>query len=90
MAILTWLSLAYAAIAVPVLAAVLVTILRRLRRIDTVLRDLHWTRLRIAARNAPLDVQFGAVAEGTASAAESLAAVVASIRRAQAAADKVA
>jgi hypothetical protein len=89
-AILTWLSLAYAAILMLALAAVLVTILGLLWKIGTALREVHRTRRRIAAHTAPLDGQIRAVTDGMASAAESLTTAVAAIHRAQATVNKVA
>jgi hypothetical protein len=87
-AILTWLSLAYAALLLLGLAAGLVTILGLMRKIGTALRDVHRTRRRIAAHTAPLEGQIRAVTDGTASAATSLTTAVAALDRAQAAANR--
>ena len=84
-AILAWLSVAYAASLVLALAIALATMLGLMREIDIALHDVHVTRRNIAAHAASLDGQIRAVTGATASAAACLTAAAAAIHRAQAA-----
>jgi len=84
-AILAWLSVAYAASLLLALAIALVTMLGLMREIDVALQDVHRARRSIAAHTAPLDGQIRAVTEATASAAAGLSTAAAAFDRAQAA-----
>jgi hypothetical protein len=82
-AILTWLSFAFAAMLVFVLGVRLVAIMRLLRLIDTTVRDVHRTRLSIAEHAGSLDGQLSAVRDATASAAGHFTTAVAAVHRRQ-------
>jgi hypothetical protein len=81
MAMLTWLSLAYAGLLAVGLFVLVVTMLRLMWLIGGSVRDVDRTRRSIAAHTAPLGDQVRTVRAAAKSAAEHLASAAARIRR---------
>jgi hypothetical protein len=82
-AVLAWLSLAYAAVLVVALALRLPAVLRLLWAIGVALDDVERTRGSIAAHTSAVEGQFVSVMDAATAAAGHLRVAVAALRRAQ-------
>jgi hypothetical protein len=88
MAVLTWLSAAYAGLLLAGLLGLVATMLRLMWLVHGVLRDVDRTRRSIAAHTAPLGGQLAAVGDAAAATSEHLLSAVAAMRRARTAIEK--